>query len=184
MPLILLVILDTPGISNKNLRQYLLGYGKVHALTDSILQEARTEAKAQLFGKSEENVKYAEGMKTYLERIGHVVKLRYTSRKETIQNVEHLVVSEELLCLKAKDNSTLNKEGRSANWNTWKKENYDLLVNQLGYKTTKRSFSSWSVLCAILFQGNCSQAANGFHGRCLPPQLWEVYHVLVLWCYC
>ncbi len=137
VPLILPVIVDTPGISNKNLRQYMSGYGKDHALTDSILQEARTEAKAQSFGKSEENVKYAKGMKTYLERSGHVIKLRYTSRKKTIQNVEHLVISEELLRLKAKNDSTLYKEGRSAYWNTWKKENYNLLMNQLGYKTTE-----------------------------------------------
>jgi hypothetical protein len=136
MPLILPVIVDTPAISNKNLRQYLSGYGKDHALTDSILQEARTEAKAQLFGNSEENVKYTDSMKTYLERNGHVVELRYTSRKETIRNVERLVFSEELQRLKAKDNSTLDKERGSAYWNTWKKENYDLLVNQLGYKTT------------------------------------------------
>jgi hypothetical protein len=69
-------------------------------------------------------------MKTYLDRSGHVLKLSYTSRKETIRNMEHLVVSKKLLRLKAKDNSTLNKEERSAYWNTWKKENYDLLVNQ------------------------------------------------------
>jgi hypothetical protein len=54
--------------------------------------------------------------------------------------VECLVVSEELLRLKAKDKSTLDKEGRSAYWNTWKKENYDLLVNQLGYKATEGHF--------------------------------------------
>jgi hypothetical protein len=140
VPLILPVIVDTPGISNKNLKQFLLGYGKDYALSDSILQEARTEAKAKLFRKSEENAQYAKGMKTYLERSSHVVELRYTSRKETVRNVERLVVSKELLHLKAKDNSTLDKEGRSAYWNTWKKENYDLLVNQLGYKTTKGHF--------------------------------------------
>ncbi len=136
VPLILLVIVDTPAISNKNLRQYLSGYGKDHALTDLILQEARAETKTQLFGNSEENVKYAEGMKMYLERNGHVVELRYTSQKETIRNVEQLVVSEELQHLKAKDNSSLDKEKKSAYWNTWKKVNYNLLVNQLGYKTT------------------------------------------------
>ncbi len=140
MPLILLVIVDTPGIPNRNLKQYLSEYGKDHTLTDSILQEARSEAKAQLFRKSEENVKYTKGMKTNLERSGHMVKLHYTSWKETIRNVEHLVVSKELLHLKAKDNSTLDKEGRSAYWNTWKKENYNLLVNQLSYKTTKGHF--------------------------------------------
>ncbi len=101
VPLILPVIVDTPGISNKNLKQFLLGYGKDHALTDFILQEARTEAKAQLFEKSEENIQYAKGMKRYLERSGHVVELRYTSRKETVWNVKRLVVSKELLRLKA-----------------------------------------------------------------------------------
>ena len=47
-----------------------------------ILQEARTEAKAQLFGIAEDNVKYSEGMKSELEKDGHIVKLMYTSRKE------------------------------------------------------------------------------------------------------
>ena len=68
VPLILPIILETPSISNKNLRQALLAYGKEHSLTDSILQEARTEAKAQLFGVAEENVRYAEGMKLELEK--------------------------------------------------------------------------------------------------------------------
>jgi hypothetical protein len=54
--------------------------------------------------------------------------------------LERLVVTEELQHLKAKDTITLNKEGRSAYWNTWKQENYDLLVNQLGYKTTIAHF--------------------------------------------
>ncbi len=49
----------------------------------------------------------------YLKRSGHTAKLKYTSRKETLCNVEHLAVREELLRLKAKDNSTLDKEGRS-----------------------------------------------------------------------
>jgi hypothetical protein len=70
VPLILPIIVDTPVILDKNLRQALSTYGKEHLLTDSILQlqEARTEAKAQLFGITEENVKYAEGMKLELEK--------------------------------------------------------------------------------------------------------------------
>jgi hypothetical protein len=105
VPLILPIIVDTPAILNKNLRQALSAYGKEHLLTDSILQEARTEAKAQLFGIAEENVKYAEGMKLELEKHGHVVELMYTSRKETLRNVEHLVIGEELLCVKSVTNS-------------------------------------------------------------------------------
>ena len=77
-------------------------YGKEHSLADSILQEARTEAKAQLFGIAEENVKYAEGMKSELEKDGHIVELMYTTRKETISNVEHLVAT----------NGTLDRDER------------------------------------------------------------------------
>jgi hypothetical protein len=83
VPLILPIIVDTPAMSNKNLRQALSAYGKEHSLTDSILQDAKTEAKAQLFGIAEENVKHAEGMKSELEKDGHVVDLMYTTRKKT-----------------------------------------------------------------------------------------------------
>ena len=59
VPLILFIIVDSPTISNKNLRHALSAYGKEHSLTDSILPEERTDAKAQLFGIAAENVKYA-----------------------------------------------------------------------------------------------------------------------------
>ncbi len=91
MPLILPVIIDTTAISNKNLKQFMSPYGLDYALTDPFLQEARSEAKSQLFGKSEENVQFAEGTKTYLERSGHVLAL--------LHNVERLVVSEEMMRL-------------------------------------------------------------------------------------
>jgi hypothetical protein len=71
VPLILPVIIDTPAILNNNLQQFLSPYGLDYALTNSILQEARSEVTSQLFGMLEENVQYAEGMRTYLERSGH-----------------------------------------------------------------------------------------------------------------
>jgi hypothetical protein len=74
-------------------------------------------------------------MQTYLKRSGHTIELRFASRKETLCNVERLVISKELLHLKEMDNSTLDKEGRRQFWDKWKEENYNLLVNQLGYKT-------------------------------------------------
>ena len=140
VPLILPIILETPAISNKNLRAALSLYGKEHALTDSILQEARTNAKAQLFGVAEENVKFAEGMKSELEKEGHVVELVYTSRKETLKNVERLVVGEELIRLKNETNGTLDREERRQFWNQWKMDNYALLVNQLGFKNQQSRF--------------------------------------------
>jgi hypothetical protein len=46
----------------------------------------------------------------YLERSGNVIKQKFTTRRETLCNVDHLVVSEKMLRLKAKGNSTLDKE--------------------------------------------------------------------------
>jgi hypothetical protein len=139
VPLILPIILESPAISNKNLRAALSSYGKEHALTDSILQEARTEAKAQLFGVAEDNVKFAEGMKSELEKEGHVFELVYTNRN-TLKNIKRLVVGEELICVKNETNGSLGKEERRQFWSKWKTDHYALLVNQLGFKTQDSRF--------------------------------------------
>ncbi len=56
VPVILGLIADNPSCTNKTLRGYLKAYGKEYALTKSILQEARTAARTQLFGTSKINV--------------------------------------------------------------------------------------------------------------------------------
>ena len=68
-----------------------------------------------------------------------MVEVVYTNRKETLKNVERLVVGEELIRLKNLTNGTLDREERRKFWDQWKADNYALLVNQLGYKTL------WSV---------------------------------------
>jgi hypothetical protein len=140
VPLILPIILESPAISNKNLRAALSSYGKEHALTDSILQEARTEAKAQLFGIAEDNVKFTERMKSELEKEGHVVELVCTNRKDTLKKIERLVVREELIRLKNETNGSLDREEGRQFWSKWKTDHYALLVNQLGFKTQDSRF--------------------------------------------
>jgi len=127
--------MESPAISNKNLQVVLSLYGKEHVLTNSILQEARTEAKAQLVGVPEDNVKFAEGMKSELEKEGHVVELVFMNRKDTLKNIERLVVGEELICFKNETNGSLGKEERRQFWSKWKTDHYAFLANQLGFKT-------------------------------------------------
>ena len=138
--LILSIIVGSPAISNKNLRHALSAYGKEHLLTNSILQEARTKANAQLFGIPEDNVKYAEGMKSELKKDSHVIELMYMTRKETICNVEHFVIGEELLHLRSVTNGTLDRDERHRYWSKWKSEKYALLFNQLRFKTQAMRF--------------------------------------------
>ena len=61
-------------------------------------------------------MQYAEGMKSELEKDGHIVELMYTSRKATLCNVEQLVVGEELLRLKSVTNGTLDRDEQRQLW--------------------------------------------------------------------
>ena len=70
-------------------------------------------------------------MANCLREQGHHVSIKYTMQKETIKKVERLVVSEELLHLKSK-NETMSMEERRSFVLNWKKANKYLLVSQLG----------------------------------------------------
>ena len=121
VPVILRLISDNPGCTNKMLRGYLKAYGKEYALTESILQEARTAARTLLFVTAKINVTYAKRVKNELVKWGHIVRVRYTGRRETLKNIKIIILSEELLHLKHLDNSTLDKDERFAFISKWKK---------------------------------------------------------------
>ena len=120
--------------SNMMLIAILKPYAKEAFLTNGILQVARTTARKLIFRTSSENVKYTLHVANCLCKQGHHVLIKYTTRKETIKNVEHLVVSEELLRLKAK-NETMSVEECCTFVLNWKKANKYLLVSQIGSKT-------------------------------------------------
>ena len=85
VPLILSLIAGIPGCTNKTLRGFLKGYGNEYALTESILQEAKSAARLQLFGCPGINVTHAETVKSELEKLGHIIQLKYTGRRETLK---------------------------------------------------------------------------------------------------
>ncbi len=134
VPVILGLISDNPGCTNKTLQDYLKPYGKEYALTDSILQEARTAAQTLLFGTAKINVTYAKMVENELVKRGHIVRVRYTGTRETLKNVEVIILSEELLQQKHLNNSTLDKDEKFAFIAKWKKDHWELLMEQLGPK--------------------------------------------------
>jgi hypothetical protein len=140
VPVILGLISDSPGCTNKTLRGYLKAYGKEYALTESILQEAWTAAWTLLFGTAKINVTYVKTVKNELVKRGHIVRVRYTGRRETLKNIEVIILLEELLRLKYLDNSTLDKNERFAFIAKWKKDHGELLMEQLGPKCVDVSF--------------------------------------------
>ena len=121
--MILRAVAENPSVTNATLRRVLEPYGKMFALTDAIIQGARTCARLELFGAPETNVMYAEAIRSELRNNGHIVKMKFTTRRETLKNLERIVIAEELLRRKHDDNSTLDAVERKVFWNNWKKEN-------------------------------------------------------------
>jgi nitrogenase molybdenum-iron protein alpha/beta subunit len=87
-------ILQSP---KKTLRSFLEQYGKPNFMTDAILQEACTQACIELFGTPSTNVKYAEAVMNEMKAQGHIVRMKFTTRRETLKNIKRVVISEELL---------------------------------------------------------------------------------------
>ena len=65
---------------------------------------------------------------------GHHVIVQITNRKETIKNIQRLVVAEELLRLKATKQS-MSVNDRKTFAADWLHKHEDLLVSQIGSKT-------------------------------------------------
>ncbi len=89
-----------PSATNHVWHQQLSLNGEPYAITDSLIQAARSQVSADIFGDPTENCKYAYHIKDALEVEGHITKLRFTSTHETIQNVEHIIISDKLLWLR------------------------------------------------------------------------------------
>ncbi len=115
-------------------------YGKKYALTDAILQDAQTASQKELFGLPEDNMKFANAIKYNLEKRGHIVHMKFTTRRETLKNVKKIVISNELLCRKHADNTSLDASKWKAFITKWKQDNHDLLINQLGPKGDAAKF--------------------------------------------
>ena len=72
-PLILCVVAVDTSVNNMTLRSFLEQYGKAISMTDTIIQEARTQAGVQLFGIPDTNVKYTEAIVNEMKAQGHKV---------------------------------------------------------------------------------------------------------------
>jgi hypothetical protein len=116
-----------------------------------------------------------------LQKHGHIVRLNYTGRRETLKKIEVVVLSEELLRRKHLDNSTMDNTERDTYIAQWKEEHRDLLLEQLGPKDVNVSFFRWDLLYAFIFSGHCAPVAAPHDGWRVSPQLWQVHAAFMLW---
>jgi hypothetical protein len=78
---------DCPGTSYRVMSEVIRDYINPYAVTNNILQDARDHARAELFGKAEENVKYSYALRDELVAKGHVCKLQFTTRRKVLRQV-------------------------------------------------------------------------------------------------
>ncbi len=79
---------------SENIQDYVNPY----AVTNNILQDAQDHAKADLFGKSDDNIRYAYAIQQAIQDMGHVCDLIFTGHRDVIQMVQAVVLKEELTC--------------------------------------------------------------------------------------
>ncbi len=134
VPLIVTTIAETPMVPNKLMRKIFEPYGKPYCFTDNILQNAQTKARKLIFGVPEENFGYASFVMDELEKLGHFVMLSFTNQKETIQNVEKIIIADEVLHQKEAHLDELAPNKRRAFVSKRMNDNSEILMKQLGWK--------------------------------------------------
>jgi hypothetical protein len=140
VPLIATTIAEMPMVPNKLMRKILELYGKAYCFTDNILQNAQTKACKLIFRVPKENVLYASFIMDKLEKLGHFVMLSFTNRKETIQNIEKIIIADEVLRRKEAHFDELAPNKRRAFVSKWMNVNSKNLGKQLGWKSNNVSF--------------------------------------------
>jgi hypothetical protein len=83
---------------------------------NNILQDAHNHTKADLFGKPDDNIRYAYAVQQAIQDMGHVCDLIFTGCCDVIQMVQTVVIKEELTPQEHANELTLEQgtyQGRS-----------------------------------------------------------------------
>ena len=118
--------------SNKVLCQVLEPYGRAYCFTDAIIEGARTEARKLIFGDADDNIAYAHFVKEDLEKAGHHVELSFTTRKETMKNLDKIILAEEAQRRKDANIDGILPADRNAFVLQWRKKHDSKIYEQLG----------------------------------------------------
>ena len=133
VPIIRFAVEKNPGIDYEALRNLMRPYAKDYAITNALVQDARDAAKVDIFGQAEDNVMYAERIAEEMRSRGHTVELIFLTRKETLSNINTIVLQEEVDRRKRdKEPAFDGFDERKRFWQEWKTKNAVFLADALG----------------------------------------------------
>jgi hypothetical protein len=75
---------DCPGVLYHVMSEVIRDYVNRYVVTNNILQDARDHAKADLFGKPDNNIRYAYAIQQAIRDMGHVCNLIFTGQHDVI----------------------------------------------------------------------------------------------------
>ncbi len=124
---------ETPGLPYQIMHKLLKPNFNEYVLTNNVLQEARDEAKGDLFGDPDDNVRYAYAIAKALQQMGQTVKVIFTDQCETMQRVNAIVLKEEMDRQKAAK-SSMSRQEKVNYANNCKKDNDTFLCDAFGFE--------------------------------------------------
>ncbi len=122
-------------------------------MTDNLIKQARTYAKAKIFDDTKQNVGYALLLACDLKDMGHFVELDMSDWVMTMKRLTKVVLDTEKHQLKEEDGvTTFSTADRLKFMNDWRQENYDKLVFELG-----SSGDNFQFLNGVMFATSASK---------------------------
>jgi hypothetical protein len=97
-------------MSNREMKNLLAGYVKEKFMTISLIQNARSFARDEIFGDPLQNVMFANGLVDKIEEGGHDVVMVLKERLEVMKMLERVVLSDEMRKQKAQGELMKKKE--------------------------------------------------------------------------
>jgi hypothetical protein len=133
VPLIKSVITAKPNRSNSDLRHLIHYHCRTYALTRSLLQRARTQAKLEVFGCKEDNAKYFIALRDKLLARKHRVELLMANYDDAISRMLLVVVADETkLREEKKEQPFRNREEAAVFAQQWMIDNESFVRQHFG----------------------------------------------------
>jgi hypothetical protein len=95
-------------MSNAEMKHVVLAYVKEKFITSSLLQNARTMVRDEIFGDLATNVFFANGIVKKMKECGIDVKVLMKDWKQVLQMLEHFVLSD-LICTNKAEGKLVTK---------------------------------------------------------------------------
>jgi hypothetical protein len=126
IPLLLNEIAEKPNMSNAEMKHVVSAYVKEKFITSSLLQNARTMARDEIFGDPATNIFFANGIVEKIKECGVDVKVLMKDWQQVLRMLECVVLSD-CMCKNKAEGKLMTKAEKIEFVSNWKLEDKEVL---------------------------------------------------------